>query len=393
MYAMVGTVNQTQVAEKNVSDTLIGAIQVFGGTVLANRIETYYVTGSRQVVSPLSTYDLEIIMRGNNVSLVPFWKQNLDDARSAYNGTWQFYGGLYSLTEPTVVNCSNLPPESLVVTRQWSGVSLPGVKATYVCDRTQYVSPHGKGISTCSHDTLKWNDLEAGITCKEGCEADPPSRPLNANWTWDSKTYDVNTRVDYTCLPGYRSGDGSNAFSICDLSGKWTVLPPTYFCTELPCLDPIPQVPSQAISDFKEERRIAGSVITYTCIPGFIGTGKSDMTVTCSKGNWTQPTIKNWNCTNVNAINLAEMIQGEMDIPDQLLTPDERQRKYAMNNRISYFWYCTLPAMAGMVAVMVVCLCCTRTDSPLYNFCGGYKPDAFNYQHFKKNFRKQGNGF
>ncbi|KAF2353626.1 Sushi/SCR/CCP domain [Trinorchestia longiramus] len=126
--------------------------------------------------------------------------------------------------------------------------------------------------------------------------------------------------------------------------------------------------------------------VTYTCIPGFRSPNETNMTVICKLGNWTSPT-PGWSCTNIHSMNLADILKGEMDIPDDELTDEEKQRKLAMATENYYFWIVTIPSIVGLSLSIFLCLCCTRTDSPLFNLCGGYKKNAFGYEDMKTNRR------
>lgn len=392
LYAATATANVSEAVD-NITSTLIDMIPSMESVMNAEmfyRFEDITAAYASRSAPEAVTFNLEVVLRGTNESYAPLVKQTLLAAtlQEDTNDHRLLFLGPFTVTDTTVKKCTGTPVVAPAgTTRTWSNRLLPPTNATYECPAGQYVTPLGKGVSTCQHGNLTWSTLPT-ITCVPGCGKEPPSLPLYSERTWDSTTRAIGTNITYTCLDGYRSGDGKDAFSDCTTTG-WRNLSKTFFCSELSCDEPISQVPAHAETTFLESKRMAGTEVTYSCISGYRSPHKMDHTIVCKLGNWTL-LPEDWKCTNVFAYSLTDSLIGEMDLPDDELTEEERQRKLEMALAPNYFWIVTIPSIIGLIIGMVICLCCTRTDSPLFNICGGHNPDSFGYQEYLKKFGKNG---
>jgi len=167
---------------------------------------------------------------------------------------------------------------------------------------------------------------------------------------------------------------------VCEPSGKWSRLPDTFYCSEMDCNGTIPQVPAHTVTNFNPKRRIAETVVKYWCDVGYRSINEKNVSTRCQKGAWAPLDPPHWHCINILAVNPADILKGEMDLPESELTPAELMRKHDILSDPLYFWTLTIPSIIGLMASMMVCLCCTRTDSPLYFICNINKNKKSDYR-------------
>ncbi|NXO50231.1 C4BPA protein, partial [Aramus guarauna] len=113
-----------------------------------------------------------------------------------------------------------------------------------------------------------------------------PMPPMvhNGNHNGQGKAFfTTGTVVTYTCDPGYYLVGNADVF--CTLSGKWSQPGPR--CEVRQCPMP-PMVHNGNHNGQGKAFFTTGTVVTYTCDPGYYLVGNADVFCTLS-GKWSQP--------------------------------------------------------------------------------------------------------
>ncbi|XP_063607197.1 complement factor H-like, partial [Penaeus indicus] len=179
------------------------------------------------------------------------------------------------------------------------------------------------------------------------CKDEPPAAPENAIHTWQPGIYPSGMSVAYTCKEAYSDANTQMAMSKCN-GGVWEAATPVLNCKHTGCLMSPPQVPDHGSINWNQQRG-AGAKAVYGCIDGY----KSD--------NGYYPQVECVNKTWVGFPSEWRCIRNDAPLKEVVVPQDETE--------LNYFFVVTIPSVGGLVLVILFCLCCTRTDSPLFNIC------------------------
>nr|XP_045597877.1 uncharacterized protein LOC123757945 [Procambarus clarkii] len=253
-----------------------------------------------------------------------------------------------------VVACSQDPPAPPATTNLTSTGNLAGATATYTCGAGYRLNTLSDTlVSLCDHSTTVWTPIPANLSCivDMRCVGPPPLPPANASYTWDRKNLEQFTQVNYTCMPSFRATEGTFQTSQC-VNKNWTNISSTFQCEYYGCGSLPPQVPDNAILTWNT-LMTQNTVATYTCMDGYLATGSSSsVKLSCTNKTWGDLPPK------FGCISSAYAFRTQVIIDD-----------------IDYFLVITIPSLVGLLFFICCCLCCTRTDSPLYCICNPRRKD------------------
>ncbi|KAK3891070.1 hypothetical protein Pcinc_005023 [Petrolisthes cinctipes] len=171
------------------------------------------------------------------------------------------------------------------------------------------------------------------------CAANPPATPANGAATTTNNF--AGEMVTYTCNTGYRPGGAvSSVKSKCKDKG-WTAIS-GLICEYNGCQHAPPQVVDNGEITWNNST-VNGTKVIYSCKTGFISTVNPDPEVMCLDQIWNSLPV-GYNC-----------------LPNQF-TNAEKEEEF-------YFMSVTIPSAAGLTLGILLCLCCSRPESPLCRCC------------------------
>ncbi|KAK7065382.1 hypothetical protein SK128_011496 [Halocaridina rubra] len=302
-------------------------------------------------------FDVETRLRGRDEALKD--AVSLALRRELVNNSLTGIGAVDSSSMTfSALRCATDPPATLLNgQRNWTSSSnVASSEAVYYCDeRYTMSSGNTQEMSTCSHSTLVWTALPANLQCDADnpkCDSDPPPAPSLSLSSWNTFSKEEGTVVQYTCFDGYSPENNIIAISTCK-SGTWTTVSSLFKCLHTGCLEPPPQVPNQGRMTWSR-MKADGTIILYSCNPGYKSNTGIDPEVKCTNKTWVGYPA-DWECVDEFA-NSKQRYNIGVDFYD-----DEET--------LNYIYYVTIPSVGGLILFIVICLCCTRMDSPLFNIC------------------------
>lgn len=297
-------------------------------------------------------FDVEALLKGQDENLKDAVEEGLTLELTGNNFSGVGAVDVSSMTF-SAVKCTVDPPVALTNgQRSWTSGNVASSEAVYTCDENFSLSSgNAKETSTCSHADLTWTTLPAGLECTPNptsCAKNPPLAPFAASSNWNHYTKDEGTVVTYACNDGYTSEGNIKGVSKC-VAGEWSPISSTFKCIQTGCIVPPPQVPIHGELSWNNGKA-DGTEISYTCAHGYKSSTGLNPIVTCTNMTWAGMP-ENWSC-----VSKSTKLDHE--------SPTEEYE-----DEVNYVYIVTIPSVAGLVILIVCCLCCTRVDSPLFNIC------------------------
>ncbi|XP_050711321.1 uncharacterized protein LOC126995633 [Eriocheir sinensis] len=284
-------------------------------------------------------FSVEFVVKGSDYNIKDKVAQVMRDAVAS--NTLAGVGDIDNFTMPfSLRTCPQDPGPAPANTQVTRTSKVAGTAVTYSCKpgfmvRTGEAS---KAQSTCVHENLTWSSPSPAITCVEDmrCHGRPPSF-TNTIQRWSGKI-EEGTEVIYFCNILYKTMTNNSATYQCQ-NKTWTRMSSAVNCQLPTCGDP-PQVPDHGVLSY-----IARDEIVYHCDTYAIRSGvDAQQKITCENGTW-EELPETFTCYGSDV--------------------------YDTHQEWENFLHITLPVSLVMVFVVILCLLCTRTDSPVCQICNG----------------------
>ncbi|XP_070001276.1 sushi, von Willebrand factor type A, EGF and pentraxin domain-containing protein 1 [Penaeus vannamei] len=157
----------------------------------------------------------------------------------------------------------------------WKTVSL-----NYTCN-DGYLSTEGEKWTSVTFNGTAWETDNPEFTCWK-VASEPPQNITDATLEGPDPPYWKTVTLNYTCIDGYLTADGTKWTNVTFDGTSWILSDPDFACL-IAC--PSPPAPEAYVRRNYTGKGVDGDTALYVCA-GMFDSGNDTVEISCSSGNW-----------------------------------------------------------------------------------------------------------